>query len=67
MRFRITAGAGARQTHDSPGGGQVELDLEHALWDNRNQAVAACGRLLEESYTNSPHPSSEIFKGLFDR
>jgi len=45
----------------------VELDLEHALWDNRNQAVAACGRLHEESYTNSPHPSSEIFKGLFEK
>lgn len=65
LRFRIRSGAGARQTYDNPGGGKVELDLEYVLWDNRNQKVAASGRLHEESATSSPHPSSEVFRGLF--
>lgn len=67
LRFRIQGGGTARQTYDTPGGGKVEVDLEYILWDNRNQEVAASGRLHEESYTNSPHPSSEIFKDLFQR
>jgi len=65
LRFRIRSGGGARQTYDVPGGGQVEIDLEYVLWDNRNQEIAAYGRLHEESRTSSPHPSSELFRNLF--
>ncbi len=67
LRFRVLAGAGARQTYDAPGGGKVELNLEYVLWDNRNQEVAAYGRLHQESATSSPHPSSELFKRLFEK
>ena len=67
LRFRIRSGGAARQSYDNPGGGKVELDLEYVLWDNRTQEVAAFGQLHEEAYTNSPHPSSEIYKGLFEK
>jgi hypothetical protein len=67
LRFFIRSGAGARQTYDIPGGGRVEVHLEYILWDNQNQEVAAYGRLHQESQTSSPHPSSEIFKELFQK
>ncbi len=67
LRFRIHGGGGARQTYDVPGTGKVEVDLEYVLWDNQNQEVVASGRLHEESYTNSPSVSNEIFKELFEK
>jgi hypothetical protein len=67
LRFRIVSGGGARQTYDVPGGGKVELDLEYVLWDNQRQEIAAFGRLHQESQTSSPHPSSELFKSLFEK
>lgn len=67
LRFFIRSGGGSRQTYDVPGGGTVEVDLEYILWDNRNQEVAANGRLHEGSQTSSPFPSSQLFKGLFEK
>jgi hypothetical protein len=67
LRFRIQSGGGARQTYDTPGGGRVEVDLEYILWDNRNQEIAAHGRLHEEAQTSSPHASSMLFKNLFEK
>jgi len=67
LRYRIRRGGGSRQTYDVPGAGMVEVDLEYVLWDNRNEVVAASGRLHEESATNSPHASSELFRGLFQK
>lgn len=67
LRFRVQSGGGSRQTYDVPGAGKVELDLEYVLWDNHSQEVVASGRLHEESQTSSPHPSSELFKRLFEK
>ena len=67
LRFRIQGGGGARQSYDTPGGGKVEVDLEYILWDNKNQEIAAHGRLHEQSQTSSPHASSDLFKDLFEK
>jgi hypothetical protein len=67
LRFRINSGAVARQTYDNPGGGKVEVDLEYVLWDNRKQEVAGFGKLHAASYTNSPDPSSALFKEIFEK
>ncbi len=67
LRYRVRGAGGSRQTYDVQGGGKVEVDLEFILWDNRNQEVAAAGRLHEESSTSSPHLSSEIFQDLFEK
>ena len=63
LRFRIRGGGGARQTYDVPGSGKVDLDLDYLLWDNRNQQVAAYGKLHEDAITSSPHAASGIFQG----
>lgn len=67
LRFRVQSGGGSRQTYDTPGAGKVEVDLEYVLWDNHSQEVVASGRLHEEAQTSSPHPSSELFKRLFEK
>lgn len=67
LRFRIRGGGGARQTYDVPGSGKVDLDLDYLLWDNRNQEVAAYGKLHEDAITSSPHAASGIFRELFQR
>jgi len=67
LRFRIRGGGGLRQTYDVPGSGKVEVDLEYLLWDNRNQKVAAYGKLHEDAITSSPHAASGLFRELFER
>jgi hypothetical protein len=67
LRFRIRSAGGSRQTYDVPGRGTAEVELEYVLWDNRTQEIAALGRLHEATPTSTPHPSSDLFKELFER
>jgi hypothetical protein len=67
LRYRILSAGGARQTYDVPGSGMVEVELEYVLWDNKNQEIAASGRLRERTSTNSPHASSDLFKAVFEK